>query len=168
MDPPSGRSTSVQGSHTQNFFNRLIVDGITRPSADAPSASVAAAVSIPDVPATVPDTEPDEAALDATQAESTSKKKHRYTDEEKTWISAQHSSHMGQLHDVQVAAVPWFKDILTHSVAGSVVSDDATAAGLCSIVQRFVHDAETRRLAEQARAQRRERREAKFMRRCQE
>ena len=166
MDPPSGGSTSVQGSHTQNFFNRLNVDGITRPSADAPSASVAAAVSITDVPATVPDTEPDEAALDATQAESTSKKKHRYTDEEKTWISAQHSSHMGQLHEVQVAAVPWFKDILTHSVAGSVVSADAT--GLCSIVQRFVHDAETRRLAEQARAQRRERREAKFMRSSQE
>ena len=166
MDPPSGGSTSVQGSHTQNFFNRLNVDGITRPSADAPSASVAAAVSITDVPATVPDTEPDEAALDATQAESTSKKKHRYTDEEKTWISAQHSSHMGQLHEVPVAAVPWFKDILTHSVAGSVVSADAT--GLCSIVQRFVHDAETRRLAEQARAQRRERREAKFMRSSQE
>ena len=109
MDPPSGRSTSVQGSHTQNFFNRLIVDGITRPSADAPSASVAAAVSIPDVPATVPDTEPDEAALDATKAESTSKKRHRYTDEEKTWISAQHSSHMGQLHDVKLQRSPGSK-----------------------------------------------------------
>ena len=168
VDPPSGRSTSVQGSHTQKFFNRLNVDGITRHSADAPSTSVAAAVSIPDVPATVPDTEPDEAALDATQAESTSKKRHRYTDEEKTWILAQQSSHMGQLHDVPVATVPWFKDILTHGVAGSVVSADATAAGLRSIVQRFVHDAETRRLAEQARAQRRERREAKFMRSSQE
>ena len=159
MDPPSGGSTSVQGSHTQNFFNRLNVDGITRPSADAPSASVAAAVSIPDVPATVPDTEPDEAALDATQAESTSKKKHRYTDEEKTWISAQHSSHMGQLHEVPSCSGPLVQGH-TH-----------TQCGWQRGLRRrhwFMQHRETRRLAEQARAQRRERREAKFMSRCQE
>ena len=90
-----------------------------------------------------------------------------WVSEDHRWLRDYHD-HLELSSSDPVATVPWFKDILTHSVAGSVVSADATAASLRSIVQRFVHDAETRRLAEQARAQRRERREAKFMRRCQE